>query len=144
MRARAGDPPRTMTQKILAGRADDPNLNGDLVRVKVDQVVLAREPDRTLAEPVLAEFEVETCPVGDPERYWESVTIGDITYIRNAAGRFGLYRTAVDPELDHNLVGAAGMGDLVERFRNTADLCFANSPAQAAHEEARRRSRQRR
>jgi len=43
-----------MTQKILAGRADDPNLNGDLVRVKVDQVVLAREPDRTLAEPVLA------------------------------------------------------------------------------------------
>src|SRR5882724_10043437 len=54
MRARAGDPPRTMTQKILAGRADDPNLNGDLVRVKVDQVVLAREPDRTLAEPVLA------------------------------------------------------------------------------------------
>jgi len=43
-----------MTQKILAGRADDPNLNGDLVRVKVDQVVLAREPDRTLAEPALA------------------------------------------------------------------------------------------
>jgi aconitate hydratase len=42
-----------MTQKILAGRADDPNLNGDLVRVKVDQVVLAREPDRTLAEPQL-------------------------------------------------------------------------------------------
>jgi len=34
-----------MTQKILAGRADDPNLSGDLVRVKVDQVVLAREPD---------------------------------------------------------------------------------------------------
>lgn len=42
-----------MTQKILAGRADDPNLNGDLVRVKVDQVVLAREPDRTLSEPAL-------------------------------------------------------------------------------------------
>ncbi|HET9955329.1 MAG TPA: aconitase family protein, partial [Polyangiaceae bacterium] len=44
MRARAGDPPRTMTQKILAGRADDPNLAGELVRVKVDQVVLARDP----------------------------------------------------------------------------------------------------
>jgi aconitate hydratase len=42
-----------MTQKILAGRADDPNLSGDLVRVKVDQVVLAREPDRTLAEAAL-------------------------------------------------------------------------------------------
>ena len=42
-----------MTQKLLAGRADDPNLNGDLVRVKVDQVVLARDPDRTLSEPAL-------------------------------------------------------------------------------------------
>ena len=50
MRARAGDPPRTMTQKVLAGRADDPELKGELVRVKVDQVILAREPNRVLAE----------------------------------------------------------------------------------------------
>ncbi len=50
MRARAGDPPRTMTQKILAGRADDPNLAGELVQVKVDQVILAREPNRVLTE----------------------------------------------------------------------------------------------
>jgi aconitate hydratase len=42
MRARAGDPPRTMPQKILAGRAADPQLRGDLVHVKVDQVVDAR------------------------------------------------------------------------------------------------------
>jgi aconitate hydratase len=39
-----------MTQKVLAGRADDPELKGDLVRVKVDQVVLARHPSRVLAE----------------------------------------------------------------------------------------------
>ncbi len=50
MRARAGDPPRTMTQKILAGRADDPSLDGDLVRVKVDQVILTRQPNRVLGE----------------------------------------------------------------------------------------------
>lgn len=50
MRARAGDPPRTMTQKILAGRADDPNLAGELVRVKVDQVVLARDPASAMAD----------------------------------------------------------------------------------------------
>lgn len=50
MRARAGDPPRTMSQKILAGRADDPSLGGDLVRVRVDQVVLVRDPNRALAE----------------------------------------------------------------------------------------------
>jgi len=41
-----------MTQKILAGRADDPSLGGDLVRVKVDQIVLAREPNRVLSEAI--------------------------------------------------------------------------------------------
>lgn len=39
-----------MTQKVLAGRADDPELKGSIVRVKVDQVILAREPNRVLAE----------------------------------------------------------------------------------------------
>src|SRR6478752_3710435 len=52
MRARAGDPPRTMTQKILAGRTDDAALTADLVQVKVDQVVLAREPNRVLGRAV--------------------------------------------------------------------------------------------
>ncbi len=52
MRARAGDPPRTMTQKVLAGRSDDPSLNGDLVKVKVDQVILARQPNLVLGEAV--------------------------------------------------------------------------------------------
>src|SRR6185295_7587749 len=54
MRARAGDPPRTMTQKILAGRAEDPSLSSDLLRVKIDQVVLSREPERALSEALLA------------------------------------------------------------------------------------------
>ena len=52
MRARAGDPPRTMTQRILAGRCADPSLSGDLVQVKVDQVVLARAARSALAEAV--------------------------------------------------------------------------------------------
>lgn len=52
MRARAGDPPRTMPQKILAGRASDPQLRGDLVQVKVDQVILSRAPSRALGEAV--------------------------------------------------------------------------------------------
>lgn len=50
MRARAGDPPRTMPQKILAGRAPDPQLRGEVVQVKVDQVILSRAPARALAE----------------------------------------------------------------------------------------------
>ncbi|HEX4337893.1 MAG TPA: aconitase family protein [Polyangiaceae bacterium] len=39
-----------MPQKILAGRADDPLLGGDLVRLKVDQVVLSRAPHLAVAE----------------------------------------------------------------------------------------------
>lgn len=68
MRARAGDPPRTMTQKILAGRAEDPNLSSDLLRVKIDQVVLSREPERALSEALLAgsrKFAVEVAVAYD-------------------------------------------------------------------------------
>ena len=54
MRARAGDPPRTMPQKILAGRAADPQLRGDLVQVKVDQIILSRSPNRALGEALSA------------------------------------------------------------------------------------------
>ncbi len=50
MRARAGDPPRTMPQRILAGRADDPMLGADLIDTKVDQVILSKEPGPTLTE----------------------------------------------------------------------------------------------
>jgi aconitate hydratase len=50
MRAKAGDPPRTMPQKILVGRTDDSRLEGDIVRVRVDQVILAREPNDILRE----------------------------------------------------------------------------------------------
>ncbi len=50
MRARAGDPPRTMAQKILASRSDEQAPATDLVRAKVDQVVLTRSPSRVLAE----------------------------------------------------------------------------------------------
>lgn len=51
MRARAGDPPRTTSQKILAGRADEQELEASTVRVKVDQVVLAADPLATLCAP---------------------------------------------------------------------------------------------
>jgi aconitate hydratase len=50
MRAKAGDPPRTMPQKILVGRTEDSRLEDDIVRVRVDQVILAREPNDILRE----------------------------------------------------------------------------------------------
>ena len=50
MRARAGDPPRTMAQKILASRSDEAAPQTDLIKAKIDQVVLTRSPSRVLAE----------------------------------------------------------------------------------------------
>ena len=50
MRAKAGDPPRTMAQKVLAGRCADPSLSSSMIEVKVDQIVLARAPMRAFAE----------------------------------------------------------------------------------------------
>lgn len=68
MRAKAGDPPRTMPQKILAGRSDEPRLDDDIVRVRVDQVILAREPNdilRDAAEWGLKKTAVETAVAYD-------------------------------------------------------------------------------
>ncbi|MBI4706089.1 MAG: 3-isopropylmalate dehydratase [Deltaproteobacteria bacterium] len=39
-----------MPQKVLAGRASDPQLKGELVEAKVDQVILSRAPWRALSE----------------------------------------------------------------------------------------------
>jgi aconitate hydratase len=43
-----------MAQKVLAGRASDPTLSGDLIEVKVDQIVLARSPLRAFGEGIAA------------------------------------------------------------------------------------------
>jgi len=43
-----------MAQKVLAGRAADGSLSGDLVLVKVDQIVLARTPLRAFQEALAA------------------------------------------------------------------------------------------
>jgi aconitate hydratase len=57
-----------MPQKILAGRSDDPRLDEDIVRVRVDQVILAREPNdilRDAAEWGLKKTSVETAVAYD-------------------------------------------------------------------------------
>src|SRR5580698_6282383 len=55
MRVRAGDPPRTMAQKILSARSSDAApARGDMVAAAVDQIVFARGPRRAYAEAVAA------------------------------------------------------------------------------------------
>jgi arylsulfatase A-like enzyme len=92
------------------------------------------------AEAVLAEFQLELRPWNDRQRYWESVTFGDMTYIRNASGHYELYNTAVDPEADFDLARSALAVGLVEQFRKTADWFFADSPARFGSKEPNERS----
>ncbi|HEX4476747.1 MAG TPA: aconitase family protein [Polyangiaceae bacterium] len=125
MRAKAGDPPRTMPQKILAGRADDPLLGGDLVQLKVDQVILAREPHRAIFEAErlgMKRAVVELALAYDTE----CVTIADAPEpppLRNAL-QYGV------------LVARPGIGFPaavhLERFAAPARLAVTDDPRMAA------------
>jgi len=125
MRAKAGDPPRSMPQKILAGRADDPLLGGDLVHLKVDQVVLSREPDRAVAEAErlgMKKAAVEVAVIYDTHCV-SSADGEDTSGLRSALG-YGI------------LVARPGIGFPaavhLERFAAPARLAITDDPRIAA------------
>ncbi|HEX6274474.1 MAG TPA: aconitase family protein [Polyangiaceae bacterium] len=118
-----------MTQKILAGRADDPSLSGDLLRVKIDQVILSREPERALTEALLAgarKFAVEVAVAYDTRcvtRQGESPTPAAQRALRDALG-LGL------------LLARPGIGFPaavhLERFGSPARLAVTDDPRLAS------------
>ena len=122
MRAKAGDPPRTMAQKILTGRAATAALPaGDLVTVKVDQVVLARDLGRGLAEAASAGLKK--------------------TPVETAVAYDGLCVTAPQRPRTANVAELLAAGVLVarpgagfpspthlERFASPARLCVTDDP----------------
>lgn len=123
MRARAGVPPRTMAQKILAARSSGAALVADGVEVQVDQVVLAHAPVRVHAEALAlglgkAGPEVAVAYEG------RCITDGDITEDG---------RSAFSEMLAHGmLVARAGAGFAgpvhLERFASPARLCLTDEP----------------
>ncbi len=123
MRARAGDPPRTMAQKILAARSNDPALTDDFVEVQVDQVVLARAPVRAYSEAVAAGLKKTSAEVA-------------ITYdgaCVTAASTPDDARSAASEMIAHGmLVARAGVGFPapvhLERFASPARLCVTDEP----------------
>src|SRR3954467_7811694 len=128
MRARAGDPPRTMPQKILAGRATDPQLRGDVVQVKVDQVILSRAPSRALAEALA--MGMKKTPV-------ETAVAYDGTCITDAASLAAVEAgspLSISPDLPaHNVpVARPGIGYPgpvhLERFAAPARLALTDDP----------------
>ncbi|HEY2511776.1 MAG TPA: aconitase family protein [Polyangiaceae bacterium] len=110
-----------MAQKILAGRCADPSLSGDLVQVKVDQIVLARAPARAIAEGVAAGLKKTS--VETPVAY-EGRCVTD----PRTAPSFDMAEM-----LGHGvLVARPGVGFPsavhLERFASPARLCVTDEP----------------
>ena len=128
MRARAGDPPRTMPQKILAGRAADPQLRGELVQVKVDQVVLSRAPTRALSEALAAGMKKTSLEVAVA---YDGTCVTDATSLADAEQGAP---HAVAPELPaYNVpIARPGIGFPgpvhLERFAAPARLALTDDP----------------
>lgn len=130
MRARAGDPPRTMAQKILAGRCADPLLSGEMVQVKVDQIVLTRDPLRAVAEAREAGLKKTSAEVAI---VYDTHCVSGPTSIAAAEER----HAALSDVLGHGLVVARpGVGFAapvhLERFASPARLCVTDDPRLAS------------
>jgi aconitate hydratase len=128
MRARAGDPPRTMPQKILAGRAADPQLRGDLVQVKVDQVVLSRSAGRALGEALgfgLKKTSIEVAIA------YDGTCVADAASLQDAEDR-GPRSTPAELPGFNVQIARPGIGFPapvhLERFAAPARLCLTDDP----------------
>lgn len=128
MRARAGDPPRTMPQKILAGRASDPQLRGDAVSVKVDQIVLSRAPTKALGEALAMGMKKTSVEVAVA---YDGTCVTDAASLQETEERGW---ASVMPDAPSFLVPIArpGIGYPgpvhLERFAAPARLCLTDDP----------------
>jgi aconitate hydratase len=132
MRARAGDPPRTMPQKILAGRCADAQLRGDLVEVKVDQIIVSKAPNLAYGEAL--SLGLKKTPV-------ELAVAYDGTCITDASTNAAQNARAPDsvaPEMSQAgiLIARPGIGFPapvhLERFGSPARLAVTDDPRLAS------------
>jgi len=123
MRVRAGDPPRTMAQKILAARTRGDGSSAREIEVQVDQVVLVRSPGQAYAGAVAAGLKRSSAEVTIAYD-GRCVTDGS----RDEPGR------ALPAEMLSRgiLVARAGAGFPapvhLERFASPARLCVTDEP----------------
>ncbi len=135
MRARAGDPPRTMAQKVLAGRAEGQGRTGssgqssrETIEVKVDQVVLARAPGRAYADALLSGLRRTRVEVAVA---YDTACVTEATLPKDAS------RAVPSELLSHGLliarpgIGYPGAVHL-ERFASPARLCVTDEPRLAS------------
>jgi aconitate hydratase len=122
MRAKAGDPPRTMVQKILAGRTSEAGRERARLAAAVDQVALAVAPHAALDEALARGLKRTTAEVAVA---YETTCVTDRARTGAAGGRAAL--------LAHGLVVArAGAGFPapvhLERFASPARVCATDDP----------------
>jgi aconitate hydratase len=115
-----------MAQKILAGRCSDPMLSGDMVQVKVDQIVLARAPLRAVAEAREAGLKKTTAEVA-------IVYDGNCVTSASSKSTVEEMQSATSDILAHGIVIARpGVGFPapvhLERFASPARLCVTDEP----------------
>lgn len=115
-----------MAQKILAGRCADSTLSGDLVQVKVDQIVLARAPLRAIAEAREAGLKKTTAEVAIA---YDTHCVSSTAH----RARTEEMHAATADMLAHGIVLARpGVGFPapvhLERFASPARLCVTDEP----------------
>ena len=115
-----------MAQKILAGRCADPMLSGDMVQVKVDQIVLTRSPLRAVAEAREAGLKKTTAEVAIVYDTHCATGIASKAHVDDM-------QAASSDILAHGIVIARpGVGFAapvhLERFASPARLCVTDDP----------------
>jgi aconitate hydratase len=117
-----------MPQKILAGRCADPALQGELVQVKVDQVILSRAPGRALAEALAAGMKKTTIEVAVA---YDTTCVTDAASLREAEERGPASTPAEFPAFNVQIarpgIGYAAPVHL-ERFAAPARLALTDDP----------------
>lgn len=115
-----------MAQKILAGRCPDPMLSGEMVQVKVDQIVLARAPLRAMAEAKeagLKKTSAEVAIVYDGHCVGGPASKAHVDEMAAATGDILAHGVLIA----RPGVGFAGPVHL-ERFASPARLCVTDEP----------------
>lgn len=123
MRARAGDAPRTMAQKVLAARTLPATPGASLLEAEVDQIVLVRAPGAALAHAVAA---------GVKKASVEVAVAYDGHCVTGAPAAEATGPSAADMLARSVLLARPGVGFPspvhLERFASPARLCVTDDP----------------
>ena len=85
----------------------------------------------TATEPVFSELDNDQLPANDSRRHWQSISAGDLVYIRTTPDHEELYNITVDPAEARNLAGSPDASANLNDFRTALNrLLSATTPRQ--------------